>query len=64
VARASVLGVLVATLICSDPDCDEVVELWRELEELEAAICDCGCGLQAIAFFEDEAQPALEAAAR
>jgi hypothetical protein len=61
VAPASLPGVLVATLICSDPDCDEVVELWGELEELEAAICDCGCGLQAIAFSEDEPEPALAA---
>ncbi len=40
------------TLICSDPECGEVEDLWRELEELEATLCDCGCALLAIAFYE------------
>jgi len=36
---------LLATIICSDPDCHEEIELRIEsLEELEGVVCDCGFG--------------------
>jgi hypothetical protein len=49
---------LVTIMICSDPECAEPVELWGELEELEATLCECGCALQAIAFCEGTAEAA------
>ena len=55
---------LVAVMICSEPGCAEVQELWGEdLEELEAVLCDCGCALQAIAFCHGEVARAALAAA-
>ena len=46
------------TLICSDSECEYVVEDAGELEELEAMACDCGCVLQVI-----EVSEAVDAAA-
>ncbi len=40
------------TLICSDGECEYVVETAGELEELEAMACDCGCALQVISISE------------
>lgn len=37
-----------AYLICSDGDCDFVLETEGTLEELESLSCDCGCGLAII----------------
>jgi hypothetical protein len=45
------------TLICSDSECDYVVETVGDLEELEALACDCGCTLQVVEISE-VAQPA------
>jgi hypothetical protein len=44
--------VLYAILICSDPDCAR--ELEASAEDLEALACECGCTLQALAFYEAE----------
>ena len=40
------------TLICSDGECEYVVESAGELEELEAMGCDCGCTLQVVEISE------------
>jgi hypothetical protein len=41
-----VLCVFIATLICSDEDCAEELDLVADdLDALEAAACDCGCTL-------------------
>jgi hypothetical protein len=42
------------TLICSDSECEYVVESAGELEELEAVACDCGCTLQVVDISEAE----------
>ena len=42
-------------VVCSDPRCDEELELWVEdLEGIDRAICACECGVVAlrIASFE------------
>jgi hypothetical protein len=44
--------VLYAILICSDSDCAQ--ELEGLAEDLEAMACECGCTLQALAFYEVE----------
>ena len=46
------------TLICSDSECEYVVEDAGELEELEGMACDCGCALQVV-----EISEAVDAAA-
>jgi hypothetical protein len=34
------------TVVCSDPDCAEELELWvADLDEAEAEVCSCGCCL-------------------
>ena len=43
---------LYAILICSDPDCAR--ELEGSADELETMACECGCTLQALAFYELE----------
>ncbi len=41
----------VARLICSDERCaEEILAEARTLEELETLACDCGCGLELIAW--------------
>ena len=45
-------GVLVATLICSDPVCAEEHEAVVGREPLDGLMCDCGCALLAVAFYE------------
>jgi hypothetical protein len=33
-------------VVCSDPRCDEELELWVEnLEEIDRAVCACECGV-------------------
>jgi hypothetical protein len=45
--------VLLATLICTDGDCDLYYEAWGSPEELDALICEsCGCALQAVSWAE------------
>jgi hypothetical protein len=42
---------LVARLICSDPECPETFEARADtLAELEALACDCGCALEIVAW--------------
>jgi hypothetical protein len=37
--------VLVATIVCSDPDCDRDLEIViDDLDELAGLVCDCGYG--------------------
>ena len=44
---------LVALLICSDPDCAEQHEGYGSLEELDGLVCEhCECTLQAIGWVE------------
>ncbi len=44
----------IARLICSDRACaEEIVAEARTLEELETLACDCGCGLEVIAWPDD-----------
>ena len=40
------------TLICSDNQCEYVVESAGELAELETMACDCGCTLQVVKISE------------
>jgi hypothetical protein len=45
--------VLLATLICTDGDCDLYYEAWGSPEELDSLVCEsCGCVLQAISWAE------------
>jgi hypothetical protein len=45
--------VLLATLMCTDGDCTEEVEVYGTPEELDALVCEgCGCTLLAIAWCE------------
>jgi hypothetical protein len=53
--------VLYAILICSDPDCAQ--ELEGSAEDLEAMACECGCTLEALAFYEVEEVEIAPAAA-
>ena len=47
---------LCALLICSDEDCAATIEITCGLDEVDLLICDeCGCALQAIAYWETEA---------
>ena len=42
-----------AHLICSDEDCAETIDVRADtLDELEALICDCDCGLQVLGISE------------
>jgi D-serine deaminase-like pyridoxal phosphate-dependent protein len=42
--RATLVAVLIATLICSDEACAEEVDVVvDDLDSLETAICDCDC---------------------
>ena len=46
---------LVARMLCSDPQCAEEVEiLVEELDELDRAWCECGYGLVVTAVSETE----------
>ena len=45
-------AMLWVTLICSDGECEYVVETAGELEDLEAMACDCGCTLQVVEISE------------
>jgi hypothetical protein len=43
------VGVLIARLICSDPECAaRVTEEAATLRELETLACECGCALEII----------------
>ncbi|MGV1049603.1 MAG: hypothetical protein ACOYD4_13900 [Solirubrobacterales bacterium] len=45
-------------IVCSDPECEaELLPLWVEdLDQAEAAACDCGCAVVAlrVALYEPE----------
>jgi hypothetical protein len=46
-------GMLVVTLVCSDRGCAAEQEAWApEPRELDKLMCDCGCALVAIAYWE------------
>jgi hypothetical protein len=50
--------VLHATLICTDEDCAETVEVWGELDALALVLCEgCDCVMQIIAISESEPAP-------
>jgi hypothetical protein len=52
---------LVARLICSDPECIEVFEARAvTLAELEALACDCGCALEIVAWPDAVEEPPTE----
>lgn len=41
------MRVLIARLICSDPECAErITAEAATMRELETMMCDCGCGLE------------------
>jgi hypothetical protein len=45
--------VLVATLICSDGDCDLYYEAYGTPEELDSLLCEsCGCLMQPVSWAE------------
>jgi hypothetical protein len=47
-----------ATLICTDEDCAETVEVWGELDALALVLCDgCDCLMQIIAVSEPAPAP-------
>ena len=47
-----------ATLICSDDDCDQIVDAWGDLDALALMLCDgCDCLMQIIAVSESAAAP-------
>ena len=50
-----------ALLVCSDDGCDEVIEAYGPLEELEALACECGCALQIVGWpdSDEEDGPAV-----
>ena len=41
-----------AVVMCSDDDCDEVLEVYGKLLELDTLSCDCGCGMQVLGWPE------------
>jgi hypothetical protein len=44
-SRGHPRGMLLATVICSDPDCTEEVEVSvGVLDELDGLVCECGYG--------------------
>ncbi len=44
-----------ATLICTDEDCAETVEVWGELDAMALVLCDgCDCVMQIIAVSESD----------
>jgi hypothetical protein len=47
-----------ATLICTDESCAEEFEVWGELHDFDALLCDgCGCALQVVALSETAPAP-------
>jgi hypothetical protein len=47
-----------ATLICTDEDCAETVEVWGELDAMALVLCEgCDCLMQIIAVSESEPAP-------
>jgi hypothetical protein len=49
---------LYATLLCTDEDCAETVEVWGELDALTLVLCDgCDCLMQIIDVSESEPAP-------
>ena len=51
--RSQDVAMLVVTLVCSDPDCAAEQEAWApEPGELDRLMCDCGCALVALEYWE------------
>jgi hypothetical protein len=64
-AGATIVGVFVARLICSDMECaEEGMAEAAQLSELEALLCDCGCTLHVIAWPDWVDEPAEVVALR
>ena len=41
-----------AVLICSDESCDDVLEAYGSLAEIETLACDCGCAYHVLGWPE------------